>query len=274
MSFFYNIVGDAMKIYVDFVLFLNFAFDLLLLLGVSIILKRKANINRIILGAFIGSLTTLFLFFNISQFFLFLFKILVSILMVIVTFGIRNIKYIMKNSLFLYLLGVVLGGVLYCLNIHFSYKQNELVFFHNGASINIIFLLIVSPIIIYFYIKQMNSLKNNYSNYYKIRINLNNKEYKFIGFLDTGNKLKDPYFNRPIILINKEKLEITDLKKVLIPYSTISENGLLECINISKVYIDKIGIRKNVLLGFMKEKITIDGVDCILQTKLLEGIKC
>lgn len=274
MLFFYNIYGDKMKIYVDFVLFLNFMFDLLLLFGVSIVLKRNVRVNRIILGAFIGSLTILFLFFKINSLVLFIFKILVSILMIVLTFGFKNIKYTFKNLVFLYILGMVLGGVLYCLNIQFSYKQIGLVFFHNDYSINISFLIIVSPIIIYLYVKQMNSLKNNYSNYYKIRINLKDKEYKFIGFLDTGNKLKDPYFNRPIILINKEKLDLPDFKKILIPYSTITESGLLECININKVYIDNIGVKKNVLLGFMKEKIAIDGVDCILQTKLLEGIKC
>ncbi len=274
MSFFYNIYGDKMKIYVDFVLFLNFMFDLLLLFGVSIILKRNVSINRIILGAFVGSLTILFLFFNISAILLFIFKLFVSIGMVLIAFGFKNFKYIFKNLIFLYLLGMVLGGVLYCLNIQFSYKQIGLVFFHKKYSINILFLLIVSPIIIYLYIKQMNSLKNNYSNYYKIRINLCDKEYKFIGFLDTGNKLSDPYFNRPIILINKEKLELNNLKKILIPYSTITESGLLECISVNKVYIDNIGVRKNVLLGFIKEKIAIDGVDCILQSKLLEGTKC
>lgn len=263
-----------MKIYVDFVLFLNFMIDLLLLFGVSIILRRNSNVNRIILGAFCGSLTTLFLFFNINNFLLTILKILISIMMVIIAFGLKDIKYIAKNFIFLYLLGVVLGGVLYCLNIQFSYKQVGLVFFHNGMSINIIFLIIVSPIIIYLYIKQINSLKNNYSNYYKIRINLEDKEYKFIGFLDTGNKLKDPYFNRPIILINKDKLSPINMKKIFIPYVTITENGLLECISLKKVYIDDVGIKKNVLLGFIKEKITIDGVDCILQTKLLEGIKC
>lgn len=274
MPLFYNVFGDEMKIYVDFVLFLNFMIDLLLLFGVSIILKRNVSINRIILGAFFGSLSILFLFFNINSFLLTIFKILISIIMVIVAFGFKNIKYLFKNFIFLYLLGIVLGGVLYFLNIQFSYKQVGLIFFHSGISINIIFLIIVSPIVIYLYIKQVSSLKNNYANYYKIRINLENREYKFIGFLDTGNKLKDPYFNRPIILINKDKISFNDMKKIYIPYVTITENGLLECINLKQVYIDSIGIKKNVLLGFIKEQITIDGVDCILQTKLLEGIKC
>jgi len=259
-----------LKIYIDYVLIINFVFDLLLLLGVSTILKRKTNINRVIIGAFFGSLTILLLFIKINNFELFLIKLLISIFMIIITFGFKNIKYFFKNISFLYILGFILGGILYGINNQFSYKNVGLIFINKGISINIIFILIISPIIIYFYIKEMNSLKNNYNNYYKIRINLENKEYKFIGFLDTGNKLKDPYYNRPIILIDSNKINIKNPKKILIPYQTITEKGLLECTMIDKIYIENIGIRKNILLGFIKDNITIDGVDCIIQEKLLE----
>ena len=271
MLFFYNNSGDKMKIYIDYVLFINFVFDLLLLLGVSTILKRNTSINRIIIGAFFGSLTILLLFIKINNLELFLFKFIISVLMIIISFGYKNIKYFFKNLLFLYILGFILGGVLYGINNQFSYKNVGLIFINKGISINIIFILIISPIIIYFYTKEMKNLKNNYNNYYKIIINLENKEYKFIGFLDTGNKLKDPYFNRPIILLKKDKIDIKNSKKILIPYQTITENGLLECAKIDKIYIENVGIRKNILLGFIKDNITIDGVDCIIQEKLLEG---
>ena len=62
-------------------------------------------------------------------------------------------------------------------------------------------------------------------------------------------------------MINRDKLELENFSKILIPYSTITDSGLLECIRINEVYIENIGIKKNVLLGFMKENITIDGVD-------------
>ena len=55
------------------------------------------------------------------------------------------------------------------LNIEFSYKNNGLIFYHNGVSINVISILIISPILIYFYINEMKDLKNNYSKYYKVR---------------------------------------------------------------------------------------------------------
>ena len=37
-----------------------------------------------------------------------------------------------------------------------------------------------------------------------------------------------------------------------------------------KIYIDKVGIKTNFLIGISEEKINIEGVDCILHTNLME----
>ena len=93
-----------MKIYIDIIMLLNFFFDFILLLTVSIVLKRNASIKRIIFGAFIGGLSMLFLFFEFTTFTLFIFKIFISILMVLITFGYYDLKYTFKNILYLYLM--------------------------------------------------------------------------------------------------------------------------------------------------------------------------
>lgn len=269
MSFFYNINGDDMIIYLDLLLVLNFIIDLLLLIAVSIVLRRNASINRLLIASFVGSFSIITLFLDINDIELFLFKLLVSILMVLISFGFHNLRYIFRNMFFLYTISIILGGFLYYLNIVFSYKQNDLVFIFKGYSINMIVLILISPIIIFVYIKQSLHLKNHYSNYYKVDIYLNNKIIKCNAFLDTGNRLKDPYTNKPIILVNKGVIN-DSLATILIPYNTINEVGLLKCINVSKIDIKGIGVKKDVLVGIMNNKIRIDGVDCILHHKLLE----
>ena len=262
MSFFYNIFGDSMKIYVDLVLFLNFAFDFILLLSVSIVLRRMVSINRILIGAFIGSLSILLLFININSLELFFLKIIISIMMVIITFKFKNIKYFLKNMGYFYMASIVLGGFLYFLNVEFSYKQEGLVFFHEGLSINFIFLIISSPIIIYIYIRQGINLKNNYSKYHKVKLFLEDKIIECIGYVDTGNKVLDPYGKRKIIFMNKE-LDLND-KFVIVPYQTIDNDGLIKCYKIKKLEIDNKIVRKKFLVSFIKQNINIDGVDCIL----------
>ncbi len=263
-----------MKVYLDLLFLLNFFFDFLLLLTVSLILKRNVKIGRIILGAIIGSGSFLFLFLNINSLELFLLKILTSILMLISAFNFKNIKYTLKNFLFLYVVSTLLGGFLYLLNIEFSYKNEGLIFYFDGLSINWIVLVILSPIILYIYIRQAKELKNNYANYYKVDIYLKDGTIlKTNAFLDSGNKLVDPYKKRPIILIYSKKIKNIFEDPLLVPYDSINAHGLLKCIVPLKINIEGIGERKKVLVALSEEKFNMDGINCILHSRLLEGNK-
>lgn len=256
-----------MKVYIDLVFILNFFFDLILLLAVSIILRRNIPFKNLIKGAFIGGISIIILFFKMNSFTLFLFKVVVSILMTIITFNFKNIYYTLKNLIYLYTTSMILGGFLYFFNVQFSYKQEGLVFYHNGLSVNFIFLIIFSPLIIYIYVRQAKELKCTYSNHYEVDIYLNNKKYRLKGFLDTGNKLVDPYFRKPIIIINKQIIDNDNY--ILVPIHTIKENSLLKCIKVDKINIKGVGTKKDVLVGL--SDVHLEGIDCILNQKLMEG---
>ena len=268
MSFFYNVFGDYMKIYLDLVMILNFAIDFIILLSVSLILKRNIKITRIMLGAFIGGISILFLFFNINSIVLFLFKVIISILMILTTFGFKNIKYTLVNILYLYMSSIILGGFLYLLNLEFSYKHLGIIFFNNGLSINFIFLLIFSPIILYIYIKQTKNFRYNYSNYYNIEIYLKNKKYKYTAYMDSGNVLVDSLTKKPVILIDKRKLLFNIKEFRLIPYMGVNGSDMIKVVKIDKLLFNNKEYN-NILLGIM-DKISLDGVDVILNRKLLE----
>lgn len=247
---------------------LNFFFDFILLLSVSILLKRRVSIYRLMSGAFIGGVSILFLFINISSFLLFIFKIIISIIMILVAFKYKSFNYTFKNFIFLYSTSMILGGFLYFLNIEFSYKQIGMIFVNNGLSINFIFLVIFSPFILYIYIKQGLWLKNNYNNYYKMTMIYNNKSYELTGFLDTGNNLVDPITKKPVILID---IDVKCDKFFYIPYKVVNNEGMIKCFKADKVIINDKIINK-VIVGIMNDKIKIDGVDCLLNKKLLEEI--
>ena len=120
--FFYNDSGDTMKVYIDLLLIFNFLIDLLLLMSVSLILKRMATFNRLVLGAFLGSLSVFILFLPISNFLLLFLKIVISVLMIISTFSYRDFSYFMKNMGYFYFASMVLGGMIYLWNTTFSYE--------------------------------------------------------------------------------------------------------------------------------------------------------
>ena len=271
--FFYNIFGDGMKIYLDMVLIVNFGFDLLLLFSVAIILRRQTNLKRLIIASLVGSVTILSMFIAVGSWGLFIIKIIISILMVIITFGFKDYRYTLKNLFYLYSSSIILGGFLYFINVQVSYKNTGLIFYYNGLSVNFVVMIIMSPVIIYFYIKQGLELKNNYSNYYSIDIYLRDgKVIEATGFLDTGNKLVDPYKKRPIILLNKDLIDFSymDINTLLVPYDSLNNHGLLKCIIPDKIFIEGVGFKDNFLVGISNEKIKMDGIDCILSSKLIE----
>ncbi|NLA43968.1 sigma-E processing peptidase SpoIIGA, partial [Candidatus Saccharibacteria bacterium] len=103
-------------IYIDLVILINFIIDLLLLISVDLLLKRKTKFKRIIIASLLGSISTLLLFYINNNFILLLFKLLISILMVVIAFKYETFNYFKDNIIWLYILGIILGGTIFLLN--------------------------------------------------------------------------------------------------------------------------------------------------------------
>ena len=232
-----------MKLYLDLVFLINIWLDFLILLTVSILLKRNIKLKRIILGSITGGLTIFILFLKLNNIALFLFKFIVSFLIIITTFSYKNLKYTLSNLGYFYLVSIILGGGIYLLSDTFAYSSKGLLMYQDGVNFNYFLLLILSPIIIFFYIKETKKLKNNFSNYHKVDIIYKKKIYHLNGYLDTGNNLFDPYQKRGIILVNIN-LEYNLKDIIYTPYETLNHKGLIKCLKPDKIYVDK----KNLLI--------------------------
>ena len=255
-----------MTIYIDIILLINFIIDLLLLLSVSFLLKRRASLTRIIISSSIGSLSTLLLFVIHNNFLLLIYKLLISIIMIIIAFKYNNFHYFKDNLIYLYIISIVLGGTIYLINNQISSINNGLIFTSNNLKINLFLLIIITPIIIYKYLKTTKNYQITYSNYYDIDIYYNDLCIKGTAFLDTGNNLKDPYFKRPIILINKELIN-EPVKTFLVPYSVVNnQKGLLEVFSPKKIIVNNKKCKKT-LLGL--SDININGIKIILNKEAL-----
>lgn len=257
-----------MKIYLDLVLFINFFFDFIILFGTKIILKKRIKPIRLIGGSIVGGFSILFLFIPLNTFSLFILKIIISMIMILITFGEKDF---FKTYLYFYILSIFLGGTMYFLNNTFSYKQKGLIFFSNGLSINFIVMIIISPIIIYLYVKEKKEHTNTYNNIYKVDIIIKNKKYILNGYLDTGNNLTDPYKKRAVIIVNSKKIKFNENKYILVPYKTISETGIIKCIKPDKIIINNQEFN-NCLIGESKKEINLNNSDCILPNKLKEEL--
>ncbi len=261
-----------MKVYVDLVFLLNLYLDFLLLITTSFVLKRNASLKRIILAALLGSLSILFLFWNINSVLLFLLKIGIATLMLLVAFGYKDLKFFLNNLGYFYMISVILGGFLYYLNLEFSHTHIGLIFINKGLNINAMFLFIISPFILYIYYRQAKKMKATFNLTYEVSIALKNgKKYHLRGFLDTGNKLIDPITNKPILLLEKGVIKEENINFYYVPFQSLNNNNLLKCLKPEWIEI-KNKKYKNYLLGISDKKFHLDGVECILNNKLMEDL--
>lgn len=251
-----------MTVYVDLVFLINFIMDFYILSGVKFLLRLDVKLVRIILGSLIGSISLFFLFFNIPTLVLNIIKIIIAFLMVLVSFG----KYKFFNRLFyLYIVSIILGGSIYLINNSLGYEVNGGIFINNGYSINLIILLIISPLIIYLYVKEFLKLKKSINTTHNVLIKFKNKEIRIEGFLDTGNKLIDPYFHRPIVLVNKKYIDLRGKKVFYVPFESLNNNGILKCIICEYILIDE-QCYKKVVIGISENL----KCDCILNERLFD----
>ena len=248
-----------MKIYLDLLLILNFIYDGLLLITVSVTLKRNTKFKRIILGSLFGSLSTLIILITLNKYWLLLFKIMAGIIMLIITYGFQDLKYFWNNLIYLYMTSVILAGFLYFLKLEFN-------------NLSYLLILLIAPVILYLYIKEQKTLQRVVNYYTKVIINFKNNRYlELNGFIDSGNRLQDPITNKYIILVNKKKLKgIYNIRSPMyVPIKTINKNSLLECISIKNIIIDN-KVYTNYLLGLSDTFKSNDNIECLLNYHLLE----
>lgn len=238
--------------YIDELLLLNFIIDYILLSTLSKILKINVTNKKILLGSLVGEISILYLFLNTNNLILWLFKISVSILMLLVSYGYRDKTFFSNTILYFYTLSFLLGGVLY------YFKLENLIIKYK-------YYLFLIPIIMNIYKYLSYNLKNYFNQIYKVDIYLKSGEIlKLTGYMDSGNTLCEPYTNKNIIIINKELKE----NFFLVPYETITTHSLLKCFNPSRVYIEGIGERKDIAVGIINKK--FKGYDCLLNYNLME----
>ena len=247
-----------MTIYIDLVILLNYFFDSLILLTVNTTLKRNISLKKILFVSLLGELSLLgFLLSN--KYLLILLKLEISLILNILTFKYKDIFYTVTNVLYFYMVGIILGGFIYYL------KLNNLSYF---------FILLLVPLILYLYIKQNLNMKTTINKTYPLTIYFPNKrKLSLTGFVDTGNKLRDPVTKKWVVLVNKKLLQgvIRIRTPIYVPYHSLNNKGLVECIKPEKLVIEGKEYT-NFLIGLMDSKVMINSSDCILNLEILEEL--
>lgn len=207
-----NRMVAVLQIYLDIIWLLNFLVDLLLLSLTGIILKRKVKKFRLLLGAFIASLYVFFLFSPFDWFAINpLVKSVYSIVIILATFGFYRFKLFFQAWLTFFFVNFAVGGGL--LGLHF-FLETDTSFINGtfatqtsgfGSPISWLFVLIGFPIM-YWYSKQtlvnIETEKIRYDQIYPVKVVVAGIQLHLHGFVDSGNRLEDPFSRRAVMFID------------------------------------------------------------------------
>lgn len=284
-----------MTVYLDIVLIENILMNYIILFATGFIQKVEMKQIRLIISSLFGGIYAIASYLNIipiySNFFM---KILLSIIMVYIAFNPQNYKKMLKTILLFYLTSFVMGGcalaLLYVIN-----PQN--INFENGVLVGTYPLKVtIIAGIIGFAVIQIAFALNKRQVKKKdmlcdLEISINNQTKKLKAYVDSGNMLKEPITNIPVIIVEKEKIKNLvniDLEKILggdnqnienlnfriIPFNSIGkQNGMLIGIKpdfVKVIFDDNEKYVENVIIGLYDKKINKE-YNALIGLELLEG---
>jgi stage II sporulation protein GA (sporulation sigma-E factor processing peptidase) len=236
-------------VYADILMLLNLFVDYFLLSAVSKFLYLKPGKRRLILGALLGSVYSLYIFFpEQNAFWSFLIKFTMALTMVCVVFGISR-PILIKTFLCFGIIRFMFFGFSFAMWM--TLRPNGMIIRNSVVYLRISpLVLVLSTLAAYIIIEMSNRIIGRHvceEAICRVKITIFKKSDVFEARLDTGNNLKEPFSNLPVILANKKCLQnvlpqninFEDVNSIenscekwrkilrLVPFDTISEGGML-----------------------------------------------
>lgn len=284
-----------MTIYIDVVLIENLIMNYIIIYATAIVLKNKKSHLRFFLASLLGAIYTIISYTSALEVYTsIILKILLSIIIVYIAYNPQTMKKMWKDIVIFYLVSFVFGGVAF--SLIYIVKPQE-VLMKNGLFLGtyplktIALGTIVAFILIILTVKIIKTKISKKDMFCDIEIKINEEVIRTKAMVDTGNLLKEPITNTPVIVVehtllyncmpkeilnNTENILGGDIEKIpkeirekympklkIIPFSSLGkQNGML--IGIKPDYIEikneENSIRReNVIVGIYNKSLTNRG---------------
>ena len=283
-----------MTIYIDVVLIENLIMNYIILLATGIVLKINIKHTRLIMASFIGAIYSIIVYISkIEIYSNFVLKIILSLIMVYVAYNPQKFSNLWKYLLIFYLTSFVFGGAAF--SLIYIIKPQEILMknglFKGTYTIKVIILgSVISFVIIILAFKLVKNKFSKRDMYCEIEIGIEGKKVKTNALVDTGNFLKEPITNMPVVvtkstllyevlpkelLNNIENILGGDLNKIseeiknryakklkLIPFTSLGkQNGMLigikaDYVSVFKGEEEKENKFQNIIIGIYPKSLT------------------
>lgn len=265
------LLGDQMTVYVDVIFLENIIINYIILYVTGIISKTNIKQLKILLGSIIGATyAIIYYILNLKIYSSFIIKIVLSIIIIYVSFNPKKFKILFKQVILFYLISFVFAGatigIIYMVNF-----QNITI--QNGVLVgNYTIRTILIGIIIAYFLVMIGEkiIKTKFSKkdmICDIEVSFENKKIKTKALIDTGNMLKEPITNTSVIVLEYTLLYDIIPKPILDNLENILGGDLskipkdLQTEYISKFRVipfSSLGKQNGILLGVKGENLIVN----------------
>ena len=298
-----------MTVYLDVIFLENILMNYIIIFATGVVLKVECKRLQIFAASIVGAVYTVVMYLNIIPIYSnFLMKIVLSVVIMYVSFRPKTVKNLVKDLVIFYLVSFVFGGCVFAL---MYFLQPQMAQMKNGVFVGAYPLKValigglVAFIILQVSFKLVKTKLSKKDMIYEIEVFINGKSTKIKALLDTGNLLKDPITGFPVIVIECRSLKtvlpekiLNNIDKILggdideltkddmfnktisrfrmIPFSSLGkQNGLLLGIKADSVNVildEKMDTVYNAIIGIYDKSFTKNGTyTAIIGLDMLEG---
>ena len=271
-------------VYIDVLFAVNFVGNFMILWVTSRILRLGTGEGWLALGAGVGALYAVFVFFPSLQVVYTLFaKLLFSMFLVALTYRIRGVRLYVKTLAVFYLVTFVFGGSALCL-LYFTgagmrmgaVVRNGVLYFEMPWELLLIAFLITYPLIRLFSGVVSGRIGREKA-YFTVRVEKGEKTAVLCALLDTGNHLRDPLTDAPVMVTEYRQVQEILPREFCEAYEKEGkgdgrwENLLSSSpdLHIRLIPFRSIGKENGMLVGFKPDRVTVEENE---QERLLSGI--
>lgn len=232
-----------MVVYADVLIVLNLIVDYFLLRASAKISGVTPGVWRMLGGAAVGAISSLYIFLPQSGIMLeLLFRIAVCLVMTACTFGFRTLKSYFKNAFILFAVTCAYAGMMIAL--WYVFKPNGMIINNSVVYFDISpVVLVISAVIGYILFSVFSMIFSRNSKCAErcnITVFADGKSTDMSAIVDTGNSVEDVFGSSEVIVADKSNIErlfgdVSDREKEslkkryrVLPCGTVTGGGMLE----------------------------------------------
>lgn len=275
-------------IYADVLVIVNVYITYLLIKSTALLLKEDPDRLRLFAASLLGGIYSLTVLLPESlSGLLAAFRLVAAGFFIFISFGFRSIKIFLRQWICFLICSFIFAGLMFALWYFICpagmYFNGSVVYF----DIDILTLVILT-VVCYGFLKLFDLFfrtRAPVNTIYNLKVSLKGEEHPLKAFLDTGNRLSDPFTGFPVIIANsscfgnllenkEQDVYFSEFKMRYIFCTTLGGKGMLPAFRPENVHIKSAEAEFNtdkVMIALTDEKLLQGEYDAILPLGLFNN---